>query len=322
MGLLRLIKAGLGVPDYWHPHLELQTEFLADKVGRYPISMDVKANYPGQLSPEGVPLLFFDGKPRPWPASVALYGLGSHDAFIATGDECYYQQMTHALQWLKNHAVPLGEGVGWPNEENFPAFGLKVPWFSAIVQGFALSLFVRAYQLEVAVPWSELAYQSWLGFRPLVKEGGFCRETQEGFIYEEYPGPGLDCVFNGMCHALIGLWEAWRSGLLPMAKTDFDNGLNALRFHLPLFDHGGWSLYSLNRCLGKPLLASPYYHRANGLLAQVIGLMTGENAFSVYGDRWLKTGNSIARRIMVSIRIGLNRYWGAPSLLKSNTISP
>jgi len=319
MGLLGLIKSGLGIPDYWHPYLEIQSGFLSGKIRRYPISMDAKANYPGQLSVEGVPILFFNARPCPWPATVALYGLGSHDAFIATGDERYYRQMIHALHWLKNHAVPLGEGIGWSNEEDVPAFGLRAPWFSGITQGFTLSLFVRAYQLEGAVPWSGLAYQTWLGFHLLVEEGGFCRKTGEGLVYEEYPGPELDCVFNGMCHALIGLWEAWRSGLIPMAKTDFDRGLNGLRSYLPLFDHSGWSLYSLNWCLGKPLLASPYYHRANGLLAQVIGLMADEHEFRIYGERWLKTGNSIARRVRMSIRIGFERYLGAPSLLQPNS---
>jgi hypothetical protein len=33
---------------------------------------------------------------------------------------------------------------------------------------------------------------------------GSRRDVGDGVIYEECPGPKLDCVFNGMCIALIG----------------------------------------------------------------------------------------------------------------------
>jgi D-glucuronyl C5-epimerase-like protein len=321
MDFAYLVRAGLGIPDYWHPRLEIQMDFLSGKIGRYPISMDVKGDYPGQLDQDGVPIVFAHEKSvgSALPVTVILYGLGSHDVFTRTGDDRYRVQMMECVvPWLENHCVTLGEGIGWPTQEDLPAFGLKAPWFSAIVQGFALSLFVRAYELEKNLRWSALAQQTWLGFHLPVHDGGFCRKIDAGVIYEEYPTRQLDCVFNGMCHALIGLWEAWRSGLVPEAEEDFNKGLNGLRSYLSDFDHDNWSLYSLNQCLGKSLLASPYYHRANGLLAQVLGFMTGAADFQAYGEHWLQSGRSIARRIMMSLRIGLDRYRYAPTLLSHN----
>lgn len=309
------LRSGLGIPDYWHPRLELQNHFVSGEVSCYPVSMEAKAHYPGRLSAEGIPIRFVHEKATISVVMVALYGLGSHDAFITTRDERYYSQMMDALRWLEKSHVTLGEGIGWQRKEDIPAFGLKTPWFSAIDQGFVLSLFVRAHQLEGTGKWSRLAFKTWLGFRVPVEEGGFCRKVPEGAIYEEYPGPRFDCVFNGMCHALIGLWEAWQSGLANEAKVDFDRGLRALRSYLPRFDHRGWSLYSLNQCLGKPFLASPYYHRANALLAMVVGHMGGESGFVTYGERWLKSSRSVLRRIRMSLQIGLDRYRGAPSLL-------
>jgi hypothetical protein len=323
MDLMYLIRAGLGIPDYWHPHLEIQADFLSDKIGRYPISMDVKADYPGQLEENGVPIVFSNEKSegRASPVSVILYGLGSHDVFIRTHDERYRKQMMGCvLMWLENHSVSLGDGIGWPTLVDLPAFGLKAPWFSAIVQGLALSLFVRAYNLEGDVRWSKLAHQTWLGFHVPVQKRGFCRKIDAGLVFEEYPSPQLDCVFNGMCHALIGLWEAWHSGLVSEAEEDFNKGVGALRSCLPRFDSDGWSLYSLNPCLGKPLLASPYYHRANGLLAQVISLMAEASDFAIYSKRWLETSKSIVRRTKMSLRIGLDRYTNAPGLLGHNLL--
>src|SRR5262245_36780935 len=112
MDLRYLIRSGLGIPDYWHPPLEIQTDFVSGKIGLYPILMDTKADYPGQLNQEGVPIVFFRKNPCVFPVTVALYGLGSHDAFHNTRNESYYRQMMCALHWFENHRVPLGEGVG------------------------------------------------------------------------------------------------------------------------------------------------------------------------------------------------------------------
>src|SRR5262249_41825713 len=120
LDLSYLVRSGLGIPDYWHPHLEIQIDFQSSRISQYPISMDVKANYPGELNQEGVPIVFLDGVPSILPVTVIQYGLGSHDAFLNTGDKRYWQQMMTVLQWLENHSVPLGNGVGWPNPEDLP----------------------------------------------------------------------------------------------------------------------------------------------------------------------------------------------------------
>lgn len=318
MDLLYLLRSGLGIPDYWHPYLELQTDFLSGQVGRYPMSMDVKAEYPGALNDEGVPVVFWgpERTPSPSPVNIILYGLGNHDVFLRTRDEASRRHVLSVLRWLDRHAIKLGDGIGWANQESLPLFSLTAPWFSGIIQGFALSLFVRGHSVDPQGPWAKRAQQTWLSFRVPVESGGFRRAVEGGAIYEEYPGPELDCVFNGVCHALIGLWEAWRSDLVAEAEADFRAGLHGLRGYLPQFDYNGWSLYSLNRCLGKPYLASPYYFRANAVLAQIVGLMGGERDFCAYGERWLKSSNSVIRRILMSARIGLERYRHAPLSLQ------
>jgi D-glucuronyl C5-epimerase-like protein len=315
-----LFRAGLGLPDYWHPRLELQEDFLSGKICRYPFSMDVKADYPGTLDDRGIPVVYWgpNGEASPSPVNIILYGLGSHDAFIRTHDRRYYEQMIRVLRWLESNKVPLGEGVGWSYDLDLPSQNLKAPWHSSIVQGFALSLLVRAHQLERCGLWAEMAKQTWLGFDVPVEKGGFCREVDRGVIYEEYPGPELDCVFNGMCHGLIGLWEAWQSNLVKEAQTSFRQGLAALRFYLPQFDCDGWSLYSLNSCLGTPFIASPYYQKANGICAKIIGLMAEDQEFQTYAKRWLCSAGSLGRRVTMSLRIGWQRFRYSPSLLHSD----
>jgi hypothetical protein len=117
MDLVYLMRSGLRIPDYWHPHLEIQTDFLSGKIGLYPVIMDAKADYPGQLNREGVPIVFLSKNPCIFPVTVALYGLGNHDVFLNTGNKSYHRKMMSALRWFENHPVPLGEGVGWPNEQ-------------------------------------------------------------------------------------------------------------------------------------------------------------------------------------------------------------
>jgi hypothetical protein len=315
---LYLLRSGLGIPDYWHPYLEVQNDFQAGKVGTYPVSMAVKADYPGQINEEGVPVVYLEGRATVLPVTVILFGLGSHDAFLTTGDKRYQQQMMQVLSWLKRHCVGLGYGVGWPNHMDIPLYGLKDPWFSALTSALALSLFVRADQLHPEEQWAAFARKTWLGFDVPLQHGGFCRNIGTGAIYEEYPRRSLDCAFSGMCLALIGLWESLRSGVVPEAERSFNEGLAGLRSLLPRFAYGRWSLYSLNDSFGTPLLASPYYQRSNGLLAQVVGIMAGDSEFRSYGERWVSASDSRFGRIALSLRIALHRYRHAPALLHSD----
>jgi hypothetical protein len=316
--ILYLIRSGLAIPDYWHPCLRIQTNLQPGKIGRYPLSMDIKADYPGQLNAEGVPVLFLNTVSSCLPVTVTLFGLGSHDALLNTRESRYERQMVHALHWLKNHCAPLGDGIGWPHPEDLPVYGLTSPWFSGLANGFALSLFVRASRFDSSGGWRSMAYETWRGYHVPVEAGGFRRRLPEGVVYEEYPASELNFVFNGMCFALIGLWEAWQSGLIPDAEDDFHQGVQALRASLPLFIKGVWSLYSLTPRAGKPLLASPYYQRTNALLAQVLGTITDDPQFLLCSAQWLKSGESFMRRTAMSLRIAADRYLNARALLQRN----
>jgi hypothetical protein len=316
LDLSYLVRSGLGIPDYWHPHVEIQNDFQSGQIGRYPLSMDIKADYPGQLNNEGVPIVVLDTMSSPSPFTVILFGLGSHDAFLNTGEERYRRQMMDAARWLKNHFVPLGSGIGWSYPEDLPVYDLKSPWFSGAIQGFALSLLVRVSQLDQQELWRGMVHDTWRSYHLSVGSGGFNRMIPEGVVYEEYPAPELNFVFNGMCFALIGLWEAWKSRLVTAAEEDFKMGLKAVRLLLPRFAHGNWSLYSLTPRLGRPLLASPYYQRINGLLAQLFGQITGDPKFWAYGQLWLASSQSIIRRAAMSLRVGMDRFLHAPSFLQ------
>jgi hypothetical protein len=214
--------------------------------------------------------------------------------------------------------VPLGEGTSWPYPEDLPVYGLKAPWFSAVVQGFALSLLVRASRLAPAREWQPLARLTWRGFHVPFEAGGFARRIAAGVVYEEYPAATLNFVFNGMCHALIGLWEAWKSGIANEAEKDFSAGVAALQSLLGRFSRGNWSLYSLSDCLGKPLLASPYYQRANGLLATILGRVIDDPEIVACGQRWTAAGDSIVQRTVMAARISVDRLLHAPALLNSD----
>src|SRR5262245_26561591 len=117
------------------------------------------------------------------------------------GAQRYQLQMMRAMHWLENHRVPLGHGICWPYPEDLPVYA----WFeesmvlSGIVQGFALSLLVRGSQLASNGPWLAMAHQTWCGYGLPIEAGGFTRKMLQGVVYEEYPAPELNFVFNGMC---------------------------------------------------------------------------------------------------------------------------
>jgi hypothetical protein len=75
----------------WHPHLEIQTDFLSGQnPSRSAVSMEAKADYPAPLDDEQVQRCWEPEKQQPHHQDIILDGLGNHYAFICTRDERYY----------------------------------------------------------------------------------------------------------------------------------------------------------------------------------------------------------------------------------------
>lgn len=121
-------------------------------------------------------------------------------------------------------------------------------------------------------------------------EGGVRSELFGHAWYEEYPTQPGTFVLNGFMYSLIGLYEL---SLMPKqfsgeADKLFQEGIEALRTLLPLFDTGSGSTYDL-RHLGlktAPNLARWDYHTVHIYLLKWLYNITKEKQLNETANRW------------------------------------
>ena len=141
-------------------------------------------------------------------------------------------------------------------------YSLDPPWYSALAQGEAVSLLVRAAR---ALERPELVALAERMALPLLDPGSeLVAHTPEGPVLQEYATDPPAHVLNGWLFALWGLYDlahASTGATAREAEDAFAAGAAALAERIDLYrTPGGWSLYDLYPH-PLPNVASPFYHR-------------------------------------------------------------
>jgi hypothetical protein len=235
------------------------------------------------------------------PVSIAQLGLGAWQ--LALGDERWLAPVDRTAAWISSELDD--RGLLACLFEMPHTFRLEPPWSSAMAQGEATSLLVRAAS---ALDWPEYLDAAARAVEPLLRVGSvLVSETPEGPVLQEYPTVPPAHVLNGWIWALWGLYDAGialadRGESLQRVAADarsaFDAGCRTLAARLPLYDVGrGWSRYDL---LPRriPNVASPFYHRLHVEQLRALALLApGIPAFSDVSARWSASLSSTAARM-------------------------
>lgn len=148
------------------------------------------------------------------PVAYASYALDAIHAFDLTGDEEYLRRALGTAHALYAGATSLDEDLWFeypfdyaPRED--PARTLPAPWWSAMAQGQAMSLFVRLYERTGDEQWKAAAERTFGTFTALRKaEGPWIVDIDDaGLLWlEEYAGSNEPLhVINGHIYAMFGL---------------------------------------------------------------------------------------------------------------------
>lgn len=123
------------------------------------------------------------------------------------------------------------------------------PWLMSMVQGWAASLFLRAYQLGGDERYVDAARRCCGPFFVDVEDGGVRGRLPHGLpFYEKYPFVGeTRHVFNGFMSSLFGLHDLARGADDAAARGLFEDGIATLSDDRTLraFDNGYSTLYDL-----------------------------------------------------------------------------
>jgi hypothetical protein len=143
--------------------------------------------------------------------TIAGFGIMSYENFIISGDSVYYKHAVNQYKYfcdsLKVDYIDDFKGMGLPYRFKFT--DLRVPWYSGMTQGVAISFLLRYYKLtgdKVAL--QKVQQLAYFMLRP-EKMGGTIGKTPEGYTFiEEYPNSKINPqVLNGFINGLIGIRE-------------------------------------------------------------------------------------------------------------------
>ena len=225
---------------------------------------------------------------------LEIHGRGQIDN-ITLSATAHLAQFYYAANWLVLNQDSNG---GWPNMVTRKlaggALSLDPGWYSAMAQGQAMSLLIRAYLRTGNNKYMKSALKATRLFDVPSKDGGILAQFMDRYDwYEEYPTVPSCFVLNGFIYALVGLYDLKTVSSGPEsdhAAQLYDSGIRTLRAMLPLFDTGSGSVYDLRHfTLGiAPNLARWDYHATH--INQLLLLATVEDdseLFESTAKRWM-----------------------------------
>jgi len=238
---------------------------------------------------------------------LELRGRGRIDN-VTVAASGHLQQFNSAADWLLRHQDSRG---GWQIAVSRVVaegqLSLDPGWYSAMAQGQAMSLLVRAHARSGRRDYLDAAVRALALFDVAAADGGVVARFMDQYVwYEEYPTSPPCFVLNGFMYALIGLYDvavtaAADSEGHAAAVRLYRAGVASLRHMLPLFDTGSGSVYDLRHLtLGgaaAPNRARWDYHATHvnqllllsSLLQNSAVVTDGQTAaeFRAVANRWL-----------------------------------
>jgi heparosan-N-sulfate-glucuronate 5-epimerase len=247
----------------------------------------------GPLDEEGIPLVDYErhsriqgGGKEYFAVTIAQYALGNFELWLETRWDKYREKFLRLAHWLETNAETVGKDVVvWSAKFDWPAFGLSAPWISSMAQGEAVSVLLRAHQIErreVSLELTRKAAASF--FIPVGEPGGVKYVDKDGDVwFEEYITEPPAHVLNGFVFSLFGLLDYARVTGDEKARKAWEQGVLTLERKLHLFDTGCWSRYDLLR----DRVASEFYHgNIHVPLLKAMHLATGKQVFLDFAQRW------------------------------------
>lgn len=220
---------------------------------------------------------------RDFPVLLVQLALGWWERYVE-GEADAKREFLRICDLIESRAEKTGQELRWPALVVTPKFHLRPPWCSALTQGQAASVFVRAHLVTGEPRHADLARRA---VAPLLSDGpsDLVSITVAGPILEEAPGSPASHILNGWISALWGVRDVHLGLGDTNACRAFHDGLDCLRAHLHEYDTGWWSRYSLHPHVLEDL-AKPYYHRLHIVQLEALYRLTGDNDLNEVARRW------------------------------------
>ena len=253
------------------------------------------------------------------PIRIAQFALHRFGVWLSTGNAVARDDVIAQAAWLRDGQQPDGVGGSYRFEFAWTKYGAGAGWSSAMAQGEAISVLLRAERLEPGAGFADAAVRAAAPFRTEIDRGGVLWASGDDVFFEEIANRHAPHVLNGCIFALWGLWELSQLGHERWLDESVQRCVQTLIRWLPRFDTGWWTLYSLMRsAAGRPHLATLKYHEFHVAQMRVLSEMFGEPAFTDAAQRWAsytQTRRSWARLLHATLGSLPERFLGHDTVL-------
>ncbi len=261
----------------------------ASELSPYPLDMEPLLALPhGTLDEEGVPYNASTGLyPAAYvPTTIAQYGLANWNAYLVTKDERHRQAFMTQARWLVAHQVQLADDAGgWPMPFSVSDYNASAPWLSALTQGNAISVLVRAYRLTHEEVFVQVARRAIRTFELDIRDGGVSTSIgEDGVFFEEVAVYPTSHILNGYILALFGLYDYVDVTNDTRIAALIRRSLATLHTLIEKYDTGYWSRYDLLYTLP----ATRFYHALHITLFEALARYSGCKHCAALAARWAR----------------------------------
>jgi hypothetical protein len=207
----------------------------------------------GSHDASGVRMVSRSGRLYDHPVAQAQYALDLLNSYRITGDAAYLNRARLQAQRLIDRAVTARGAWYFPYAFDFANAGEvhRAPWYSAMAQGQALSVFVRLFEVTADEKYLQAAGWALNSFKNLPDGAPWTVAVDAaGYLwFEEYPETPLDYILNGHIWAIYGLADYHRLTGDASALALAQGALTAVRHYMGSFRAPGYlSRYCLKHC--------------------------------------------------------------------------
>jgi len=264
--------------SYYHVAQPIGKHFNGHQLSGYYNDLTEKANWKGESDEKGIPINVLTNRKKVYfPITIAQMALGAYDLWLQSGESKNKSKFVELADWLKRNQDEEG---GWNNPWNYLRPSC-VSNYSAMAQGEAISVLVRAFVLTDQTPYLDSAKRAFHLLVKPVEEGGCSLYINDGVYLEEYPEMPRSTVLNGWIYAVFGLYDLMLLTKDKLAQNILAKTLKTLENSLISYDSGYWTYYDL---YGN--IASPSYHSVHIVLLDALYIITGIDNFRNFSNRW------------------------------------
>jgi hypothetical protein len=248
---------------------------------------------------DGVRQKIFRGVAHDHPVLQAQWGIRNLNSYVRDKDVFFLErarvQARRLIATRTEVRTPDGTAAFFPYPFDFALHGgkgftAKAPWYSAMAQGQALSLFSRLVTADPdnARTWrtaADEAYRSLL-VQPSAHAPWTVHVDRAGYLWlDEYPDaahPGhSDLTLNGQNFAIFGLYDYYLLTHDAQVAEVFDGAVTTTVRYYPEFrNEGSISSY----CLAHPEVVDAKYHRIHAAQMRKLHRITRDPFFARAAD--------------------------------------